>query len=305
MHWDGVRWHFVMPKTAFESMNSIATNLEVLGMRERLELFSQAKSAAGLAVDAPRFLEPSLDKASEAAEFLRHAEKFKSLADEDTELGIAPILYYYSATFLNSFFSEMLFDYGKPTGHGITMAWGNSLDQTGVKVQTKGQFIRLVDSYVLLDIDHYLSQFDAEGGSQGPGLPQVIMLKDFEKIRLENQNLAIRDKLDYLLLFLSSSVARYRPKLWSEILRAEKYDVLPEFAGAFERFGKYLERVVCTIFQISQSGVSGGYLRKEGVYDRTKIDFSDSYPLWRVYEPGEDQEPTHLYLKRLRKASAE
>lgn len=195
------------------------------------------------------------------------AEKGKDSNDE-----VKPLLFYYAEQTLFAFFVYSLFHYEESSEHhGLSMVWkknGNVLKKPNLMIKKSGFFNRILDAYCLLtdrkfkflpfvksnstivkndDKDSFLTHHELS-------LENIIKLRteEYQPAGLES------DLLDYLMLFYSSSLARYKPVMWMEIAkgRSELY----QFNQSFSRFDILQGRLLKEICYIHNAGYSGMFL---------------------------------------------
>jgi len=168
---------------------------------------------------------------------------------------VAPIIYHYSIHCFISFFVYTFFRWEPPhaISHGVRISkWSEYIHDMKIQILTKGLFQRFIDTWTLLgnciafskwipyyddkiifkENDHYLLK-----NSKTMTLKELIDFnpREFEKkmynsfkekflqspigsspIMQANNNLK-----NYLILFIASSIARYRPLIWESILIGE------------------------------------------------------------------------------------
>jgi hypothetical protein len=268
--WENIWWRYVMPKTVLESMVEINEEVRNLDMPQRMDNFKRSKLGTATSTGGSRWPDephlgrrPTLKLAVSNAQFLRNAERFGRMATTDAESVISPILYYYSLTFLNSFFTGMIFQYEfPPSNHGLEMKWSNSLEDIGVVIRESGQFVRLIDAVCLLKADTPFQQLKIDLTPKPSPVTAKYKLRDLFKLRTKLHGYTTWDLADYLVMYAASNLARYRPQLWDEILRAETNELYSNFARVFQRHDRFMARLVCTVHQISLTGSPGLFLDK-------------------------------------------
>lgn len=178
--------------------------------------------------------------------FLRNANQLWSEAKNVTD-SIRPILLYYSWQQFNAFFIYTLFNWGKPSqGHGVRYNLGvekpDEIEGISIEFHNNGFFRRLVDTFVVLGNPSAYGPWIPLGENQGLFFEEnriesrltlnkmklVDVLKfDPQKFDLEFKSIYPKryygshiDTLltDFLLIFIASNIARYRPHLWQDIL---------------------------------------------------------------------------------------
>jgi hypothetical protein len=203
------------------------------------------------------YLDDNLEVSEENVALLRNAIELWRNATQTTD-AIAPILFHYSWHCFNSFFAYTFFRWERQhsKSHGIHVS--NLSDDVGkimINISKKdGIFQRVVDTWSCLGcslaLSEYLPMFEGNKiefqTNQMPlfkeikclELSQLLSFKPHEYER-EYWKTFSRGKLvwnpsfsnsmgtptkimqSYLTLFVASSVARYRPVLWSSILAGE------------------------------------------------------------------------------------
>lgn len=182
---------------------------------------------------------------------------------------IKPILFYYSWQQFAAFFVYTLFKWPNPAkGHGIRCDYVQDPDdfkQITVDFTNKGFFRRLVDSYVILGRPTAYSPWipfpksDTELEYEESKIPKRIQLgkiklaeilsfdsKEFAKEfkneypKRANYGVNLDDLLtDLVFVFAASNIARYRPKIWSNVLDGQSKEEAKfrmKVEKAYERF---------------------------------------------------------------------
>ena len=203
------------------------------------------------------YLDSNLEVSEENVALLRNAIELWRNATQTTD-AIAPILFHYSWHCFNSFFAYTFFRWEPPhsKSHGIYVS--NLSDDVGkimINISKKdGIFQRVVDTWSCLGgslaLSEYLPMFKGDKiefqTNQMPLFKKIKCLElsqllDFKPHEYEReywkrfgreklvQNHSFSNSMgtptkimqSYLTLFVASSVARYRPVLWSSILAGE------------------------------------------------------------------------------------
>jgi hypothetical protein len=203
------------------------------------------------------YLDSNLEVSEENVALLRNAIELWRNATQTTD-AIAPILFHYSWHCFNSFFAYTFFRWEPPhsKSHGIYVS--NMSDDVGkimINLSKKdGIFQRVVDTWSCLGgslaISEYLPMFKGDEiefqTNQMPLFKKIKCLElsqllDFNPHEYEReywkrfgreklvQNHSFSNSMgtptkimqSYLTLFVASSVARYRPVLWSSVLAGE------------------------------------------------------------------------------------
>lgn len=178
--------------------------------------------------------------------FLRNSlelwEESKKVSDS-----IEPILFYYSWQQFAAFFIYTLFRWSEPSkGHGVACSFGdmdsNGVDAVLVEFRERGFFRRLVHTFVVLGHPTAFGQWVPLGSPHGLmfaengvrsripiGRLKLVNIMDFSSREFARDfsemypnsyyGSHVDDHLtDYLLTYVASSIARYRPKIWQDIL---------------------------------------------------------------------------------------
>lgn len=170
-----------------------------------------------------------------------------------TSKAVAPVIYHYSLHCFVSFFNYTFFRWEPEHahGHGIRISkWGNNIMDIEIEFLKQGIFQRLIDTWTLLGACLAISPFS-------PILEEEkIEFIPNERFLLRNSgNISLNDLLtfnsedfeqeiksdlhgklinrsflqsapnnsikDYLIVFIASNLARYRPYLWNSVLIGE------------------------------------------------------------------------------------
>ncbi len=205
--------------------------------------------------------------------FLKQARYFNEVAcREDTPSEVKPLLFYYAEQTLFAFFVYSFFHYENPSRrHGLRMVWKKNNDELEIPniiIEKEGSFRRILDVYSLLTdrkfkflpYVHNNSTIVENDDSDSFLVYHELSLEKIIKLRDEsNQPPGLEiDILDYLLLFYSSSLARYKPYKWVKISEGKKE--FYHFKQAFDRFDVLYERLLKDMCYIHNQGVSGIFL---------------------------------------------
>jgi len=199
--------------------------------------------------------------------FLKQAYNFEKLS-ANAASEVKPLLLYYAENQLYAFFVYSLFYFDNfSKGHGLSIV-GNTYDNIGVSIKKNGFFQRIVNTYTVLGSSWVFSplklnssnSFDELDGEYSFVKEPTIPLKKLIKIKNNfkpNPDGYITDQLDYLFLFIASSLARYKPDLWHSIVAGENGDEIAYFKQSFTRFNIVWKRLLHTLF--SQYHNTGEY----------------------------------------------
>jgi len=173
-----------------------------------------------------------------------------------TSDAVAPMLYHYSWHCFNSFFIYTFFQWEPQhtKSHGVRTVLSDNIEDTKIQIlKDGGLFQRLIDAWTLIGVSLAFSPFSPMfqsnklnfvpndryllSQSNELSLRQLLTFNptDFEKALYSDRreelldcpflinaiHLPTRTLKSYLLLFVASSIARYRPILWHSILTGE------------------------------------------------------------------------------------
>ena len=199
-----------------------------------------------------------LDKSPEVSEqnvaLLKNAIELWKTATKTSD-AIAPILAHYSWHCFNSFFvySLLRWEPQHSKSHGILVKLDDELSEIRVQILKSGLFQRLIDTWTVIGASLAFSRFlpvvkgqkvefipneeYLPGESDELSPEQLLRFKpvEYEKSLHEIQkgtllscpfianSISLPNEFfrSYLLLFLASSIARYRPVLWKTVLSGE------------------------------------------------------------------------------------
>ena len=172
----------------------------------------------------------------DVSRFIDFLEGYAKVAED-----VKPVMLHYAAIYLLDFFSRTWLNCESSTRHGLKMINEGTEKPDGVKVQIlpKGFFSRIVDSFYLMNQQNFFSNDDETGyrknfnicsGKWYPVLekkkylnrPKITLgelLSYYELLKDERIKSSIANKIltGYLILYLVSSISRYKAKDWSEI----------------------------------------------------------------------------------------
>jgi len=198
------------------------------------------------------YLEEQSEVPEQNVALLKNAIELWKTATKTTD-AIAPILSHYSWHCFNSFFVYTFFKW-KPQhskSHGIIVKLDDELSEIKIRISRSGLFQRLVDTWTIIGASLAFSRFlpivknhtvefiPNEGylpGESDELSPEKLMRfkpEEYEKslyathrkdllscssFMANSVSLPNTCFRSYLLLFIASSIARYRPVLWKTIL---------------------------------------------------------------------------------------
>lgn len=173
---------------------------------------------------------------------LRNSHEFWELSQQVTE-SVKPILHYYSYQQFSAFFIYTLFKWPmRSSGHGMSCILNADMKEIAVKFRKTGFFKRLVDTLIVLgnptafgscipfrsgegvffgenNIDLRMPTDKVNLGDILDFKPSEFTKKFKSKYPNTNYDRALDYRLtDYLVVFIASNIARYRPALWRTII---------------------------------------------------------------------------------------
>jgi len=206
------------------------------------------------------YLEKNQEVAKQNVALLKNAMELWRTAIRTSD-AILPILYHYSWHCFNSFFLYSFFRWEPQHSgsHGIFInEWSENVLDIQIKFLEDGIFQRLVDSLTLLGVPlAFSSVIPVFEGDQLvfdinrhylPSSSKSLTVKKllcFEPIQYGNELMSHKDKLiycphlgnfensitfpnialkKYIIIFIASSIARYRPVFWNSIITGETYE---------------------------------------------------------------------------------
>jgi hypothetical protein len=221
------------------------------------------------------------ERAEDIAVRIKVAVQYLNLAEQADEL-VRPVLLYYSLANVSGALCSAFFTWKQyRETHGLSCGGGNVVWTTTVTIRDNGAFPRLVTTLFLLTgmptsfnkLVAYSKPPTAHTGS-GEVLEKFgstetstslhqLTLRDLAEFDVLAQNEAVKKTfglhkgsgvsetaflIDAMLVFVGSSLARYKPKQWRGILDGKENDARLVFDDAFERFSKFgFDRVLATL----------------------------------------------------------
>lgn len=199
-----------------------------------------------------KFMEKQADKLSfDISRFMEFFDGYAKVGDD-----IKPIMLHYSMIYLFDFFSRTWLKYARNWGHGMKIhSWKRSTDAHGqfsAKIQKSGIFHRAVDAFYFLKQSSLFSIDDDDGIPYQHDFKLEVPFEKIEKMKYSEYpeiNLTrlinIYDRIGkidkfvsksnpilvgYVILFITSSISRYRAKDWFKIREnrdlKNKFDLL-------------------------------------------------------------------------------
>jgi hypothetical protein len=173
---------------------------------------------------------------------LKNAHEFWQKSQEVTEF-IKPILCHYSFQQFSAFFIYSMFKWPmRSSGHGMSCLLNKGIPEIMVYFKEKGFFKRLIDTFIILGYPtaygSWIPFVSKDGVSfkennvslrMPTGRISVIDILDFKPFVFKKEFEAkypdaFYDRgldyrlTDYLVVFIASNIARYRPSLWRTII---------------------------------------------------------------------------------------
>lgn len=197
--------------------------------------------------------------------FLKNSNEFFNTA-RNSSIDTQPIFYYYGMSYLFSFLIESFIDFNKPRKHhGIFVNSKGDVNKITFKYSPNGFFQRLVHSLTILQypssFSSFMTDFDNNKYSILKEISTAFTISNKNEISMNdlinhdfvdesyNANFGIINYIDdfqsryqaasniirdFLLIYISSSVARYDPKLWRQIYSGEETDLILNIKKSFE-----------------------------------------------------------------------
>jgi hypothetical protein len=190
---------------------------------------------------------------------------------------IKPLLLYYGVAQACGFFVCSICKYPDLSkSHGITVD-----EDLNVVVRDSGAFVRLLDVYSLFGTESQYCRFiwdeaqstfvESQSSKKYPfSKPlQTIYLDAAEILQMNpsaEKNVSL-DHLSYLLLFVASHLARYRPEVWKSIVEGEGTDVsMTLYRRVMEEAKTFSQKVVGSILLASKGTSPRYFLNKDSSY---------------------------------------
>lgn len=227
------------------------------------------------------------DKILRSTTFLKNSNEFFRIG-KTSNIDTQPIFYYYSLIYLFSFLMESFIEFQNPKrNHGISVHIEENTNKIYFQYRKTGFFPRIVHILTLLEYPSPFSSFfiDFDGNDQ------IILREQTTDISISNLNHILLNKLieydyesdrkktkmnyylsdfdfryktafhiirDFIIIFISSGIARYNPKLWREIYSGEKSDLIFNIKLSFQNISNII-RFVNKITLDVESGRFPGY----------------------------------------------
>jgi hypothetical protein len=171
---------------------------------------------------------------------------------------LKPLILYYGANALFAFFVYSIFYYQNPSNHhGLDITeYNNDPVKSKLKILNRGLFARIIESYSILGMkndfevisyDSSSNSYQASESSRYPiSTEPSLTLEELTNIRgsmRPNRMMHEFDLMDYLIIFVCSSLARYRPYLWHIILEGRKGSHFAVIEQCFHRFTRFQDRI--------------------------------------------------------------
>lgn len=262
-----------------EVIKSLQNNLKSNNFHAHVKKYADAKKSLKLR-DFPEIIS---DGRMDSREFLLQQTTLYSQADFfgdaaiNAPQNVAPILYHYAENSLYAFFVYSLNSHIPPhvSSHGLNIEFTNELETITVKLKNIGLFSRIVDCYSICKATTPFSSLNYNSSSNNYEVVDneyslikepTLTINDIISLREKSGQQAdgyFYDLFDFILLFFGSSLARYRPYLWDEIIRGEKNTYNIWFEQCFERFELFRFRLVQSLIDMNKTGSLTGCILHE------------------------------------------
>ncbi len=207
--------------------------------------------------------------------FIDFIEGYAKVADD-----VKPVMLHYSTMYLLDFFSRTWLKCEPSAGHGLKMIDNGprtNPEQIKIQILKKGFFSRVVDSfyimgqsslfsndtemgtqkYFMITEEKWFPEFEKKGYLSEPKVSLGELLSIYTTLKTDRVRIAMVNKIltGYLILFLISSISRYKARSWFDIrnnrslnnkIELVNYDFIsmwiPELIlqmEIFNRVGKY------------------------------------------------------------------
>lgn len=212
--------------------------------------------------------------------FLKNSKEFLEAA-KTASIDTKPIFYYYSISYLFTFLMESFvdFDDSKIKHHGLYLNSNGGVERIAFSYNQKGGFFeRLVHTLSILNYPSSFSSFISDLDDKN----HIVLREQKTDISISNGNSILLNKLlehnfkidygklklnkhpagiyykyertsvilkDFILIFLSSVIARYNPILWKNIYLGEKSNLIFHFEKSFNNVNDMIRFVNDIIVQ--------------------------------------------------------
>jgi hypothetical protein len=187
----------------------------------------------------------------------------------EAEDEIKPLLLYYGIAQTWGFFVQSCIGYpGRSTSHGLSVMHDGQTFH--LKILEKGSYVRLINSFAIFGAESPYSKIRWDSSQSKLVLstsptkyPIDLKIEDWYNMFVKHwkedsssQGEIVLDQDCYMLLFVASHLARYRPETWTETVRGESSESwMRLYRRAFERCQFMFEKAVLAVHYISE-GVS-------------------------------------------------
>lgn len=214
--------------------------------------------------------------------FLKQAETFEELAKKSS-MESKPILFHYAEEHLFMFFINTVFDFdGYGGGHGMVIKNKTKYDLVGIKINQNGFFQKIMNTYSCLS-DYTPAVFSVCDSFHMKTKTSLLLLSDIVNKRKSNfadVNMpgARRDRIDFLLIFIASSLARYSPSIWNEVASGRQDDSILYIEKAFDRFDLLKTRLYYALYELYSKNKCSVLSGSDMMYS----DMNNSNPLHEI-----------------------
>lgn len=268
---------YVYDKTLYKLLEKLEKNK----YKEAVDCFKTCSSDIAYPLDINNYNKKK--RILQCTIFLKNSKeffKFGKIASSDT----APIFYYYSISYLFSFLLYSLVYFNKPKPHhGIYVNTDNGISSIRYNYNIRGGFFeRVVHILSMLDYPSSFSSFISSIDNDD----QRILVPQNTDISISNEKSLLLDKLleydsctdynklghdityripelryektsailrDFILIFVASAIARYKPALWRDIYSGENSKLIFHFEKSFNNINNMI-RLVNDIITQAEKG---------------------------------------------------
>lgn len=192
--------------------------------------------------------------------FLKQAQNFGNLG-KTAMIALKPILLFDAENQLFSFFINSIFHFNDSSkDYGMELI-GDTCENIAVEIKKTGLFQRVINTYAIMGYSSHFSPYKLTRGNEFEKLEgdfdftNTPLINLGRLIEFKNSNNSdspgyISDQIDFLLLFIAASLARYKPDIWHSIVNGEFGDEIIYFKQTFNRFEKLSVRLTETLFSL-------------------------------------------------------
>lgn len=259
----------LLPTGYSQILHEVRKNLESTDFVTRINDYADRKTSRGLRKSRPMFLNEQLidsrDLQINNTTLLSQANHLGKLAN-DAVSDTRALLAHYAEHSLFAFFTySILYFEQRANSHGLLLHNYNEHDpgKTEIKICSDGFFPRILDCYSILEADTAFSilrynkdtrKFDSTNSPHSYLNEPVLTLEQLLTMRkaltADNKSFDY-DIIDFLLIFGSSSITRYRPYVWRKIVQGTYSSDFAWFQQCFKRFNILKGRLTESLLHFS------------------------------------------------------